>query len=89
MITHNIGFYEKMAKITFQLSSNKHISSSGYHDIIFFLELSHHITGCIVMFHLISSLHWLNVTISQTIVTWQPLLIKLDILNTNSSELSA
>ena len=32
MSTHNIGFYEDLTKIIFQLSSNSHlISSSVYH----------------------------------------------------------
>ena len=29
MSTHNIGFYDEMAKITFQLSSNTHFSCSS------------------------------------------------------------
>ena len=29
MSTHNIGFYEEMAKFTFQLSSNTHFSCSS------------------------------------------------------------
>ena len=31
MSTHNIGFYEKMAKIIFQLSSNMHRISSVFY----------------------------------------------------------
>ena len=30
MSTHNIGFYEDLTKIIFQLSSNTHLSSPGY-----------------------------------------------------------
>ena len=33
MSTHNIGFYEDLTKIIFQLSSNKHLISSHIHVI--------------------------------------------------------
>ena len=33
MSTHNIGFYEEMAKIIFQLSSNIHFICSSGHNI--------------------------------------------------------
>ena len=43
MSTHNIGFYEDLTKIIFELSSNTHLISSAVHictpDIVKFLNV--------------------------------------------------
>ena len=49
MSTHNIGFYEDLTKIIFQLSSNTHlISSSGYIQkrLLIKINMLSQLTGC-------------------------------------------
>ena len=38
MSTHNIGFYEDLTKIIFELSSNTHLISSAVNNLVIYFE---------------------------------------------------
>ena len=49
MSTHNIGFYEDLTKIIFELSSNTHLISSAENYTVTISKFSHYLFFCFDM----------------------------------------